>query len=85
MSNDGSDLISFLRDLANSIEQKTIQRDQLLEVSKFFMSYKFQEQEIADDNGDPEIGGSGDYDQKELIKFLSLGWYIYCTLLKDKQ
>ena len=81
--NKGEELIPFLRTLADSIEQETILPEQLRSISTFFMSYKFQEQEIKDDNGAPDLA-SGEYDEQELIKFISLGWYIYCVLLKDK-
>ena len=43
-------MISFLRNLATSIEEKKLLPQQLQRIGEFFMAYKFQEQAIADGN-----------------------------------
>ena len=63
-------LIIFLRDLAINIEQNKLNNDKLANVSKFYMSWKFKEDE-------------GEYCKEELLKYLSLGWYIYNHLLTN--
>ena len=63
-------LIPFLRNLANSIEQNSLDNKQLASISEFFMAWKFKED-------------TGEYSKEELIKYLSLGWYIYTCLLKE--
>ena len=62
------ELIPFLRDLANSLEENKLDNVQLLQISEFFMAFVFKKDQ-------------GEYSSEELIKFLSLGWYIYTHLL----
>jgi len=61
-----NDLIIFLRNIADSIEQKTIDKYHLQSIGEFFMSYQFQNTHIKDN-----------FSQKELFKFIVMGWYIY--------
>jgi len=63
-------LIIFLRELATDIETKKLDNDRLVDVSKFYMSWTFKEDE-------------GEYSQDELIRYLSLGWYVYTCLLNN--
>ena len=63
-------LVPFLRELATSIETDSLDNYQLKYVSEFFMAWNFQKDK-------------GEYSSEELIKFLSLGWYIYTHLLKN--
>ena len=78
------DLILFLRNLADSIElfdreglsDNSINMDQLQKVGEFYMSYKMTQSEQK----------NIEYDTADVIKFVTLGWYIYCILLdKDKE
>ena len=41
-------LVIFLKNLADSVEKKTLCEEQLENISEFFMMYKFQEQAIKD-------------------------------------
>ena len=68
-------LIQFLRTLANSIESQEIKSVQLSRIGEFFMSYQFQEQALLDNQSDDE--NEMTYSREDLIKFLSMGWYIY--------
>lgn len=61
------ELPKFLRNLADSIENNTISEVELRKVSEFYMSLLFS-QKIA---SSPE---------KDHMKFLILGWYIYNQL-----
>ena len=63
-------LIIFLRELATDIETKKLNNDKLIDVSKFYMSWNFKEDK-------------GEYSEDELIRYLSLGWYIYTCLLNN--
>lgn len=72
-------LIVFLRRLADSIERKQLEPQQLGRVGEFFMNYLFHE-EMEDVALSPD-----DKDRKEFMKFLSLGWYIHTFLLKDTE
>jgi len=80
-------LAGFLRSLADRIDQKTLTQEQLQRVGEFFMSYQFQEQAIKDDENMGEEGdeeSQGEVTREDLIKFLSIGWYVYCILLSDR-
>ena len=61
------ELVKFLRELSNSIENNDIKDEKLLEISKFFMKFKFYD---------------GEYERDEMVKYMSLGWYIYTYILK---
>ena len=70
-------LVTFLRELADSVESNTIQSDQLKSIGEFYMSYKFNEQK----NGN----GDNDIEDIDTIKFLTLGWFIYTQILNKNQ
>lgn len=69
-------IIVFLRELASSIEEKKISNEKLKLVGEFYMSYNFHSEL---DNTDTDI------EEKDFIKFLVMGWYIYCILLKNRK
>ena len=74
-------LILFLRNLADSIEQQQLLPRQIRSISEFFMSYQFQEQAIRDD--DDSSPAPREFSHEELLKFIILGWYIYCCILNN--
>lgn len=60
---------TFLRKIADKLEENSLTELELKLVSEFFMEYNFvnrEQKEIEDDISD-----------KDFRKFLSLGWYIY--------
>lgn len=87
-SESGDRLIPFLRGLADSIENRQLIPTQLQSIGEFFMSYKFQEQAEKDsyaseNQASQDNTESNDFSSEDLVKFVCLGWYIYCCLLKD--
>lgn len=81
--NDGDEkLIPFLRNLADSIEKRQLLSRQLQSIGEFFMTYQFQEQAIKDN--DNSSSQSEEFSQEELLKFLVLGWHIYCCILRKR-
>lgn len=74
-------LIPFLRKLASAIEKKELAQPQLQSISEFFMSYQFQEQAYKD--SDNSVNTKPNFSEKELIKFVCLGWYVYQVLLRQ--
>tara|TARA_Y100000389_G_C17194276_1_gene380415 strand:+ start:182 stop:460 length:279 start_codon:yes stop_codon:yes gene_type:complete len=74
-------LIPFLRKLASAIEKKELAQPQLQSISEFFMSYQFQEQAYKD--CDNSVNTKPNFNEKELIKFVCLGWYVYQVLLRQ--
>lgn len=57
-------LVSFLRKLANLMEDNILTEKQVEEVGKFYMLYKFKNDPVRN------------YEEEELMKFLSLGWFV---------
>jgi hypothetical protein len=74
-------LITFLRELTGSLEREELCQRQLQSVGEFFMSYQFQESAAQD--SDESSPTPPRFSQSELIKFLSLGWYVYQVLLRQ--
>ena len=61
--NNQQQLINFLRNLANDIENNNIEDENLLKISQFMMNFQFQNQQ--DEQSD-------DYSRDDMVKFLSL-------------
>jgi hypothetical protein len=69
-------MVIFLRDLASSIENRTLESNVEEQVSEFFLRFNM---------GTSLLQGLDDKDSEdELIKFLSLGWFVYSNLLPDQ-
>lgn len=62
-------LQTFLRKLADDIEQKTLTEKQLQTVGEFYISY------INPENPENNL-------EKDWKKYLTMGWYVYECLLK---
>ena len=71
-------LIPFLRNLADRIENNELPPEQIQKIGKFFLTYSYEEELNSN------IEMKDDFSQEEMVKFCSLGWYVYCVLLKDK-
>jgi hypothetical protein len=69
---------SFLRELAKSIESNDLPEDQLKCVSEFYMSYKFHEKRNGNSTNDED-----EFPEKDVAKFITLGWYIYNFILEE--
>jgi len=80
MENQTDQLISFLKNLTSNLENNKLNEAQLKNVSEFFMSYQFQEQSRIDN----QENTPKEFNHQDLIKFLSMGWYIYNILLQEK-
>jgi hypothetical protein len=59
---ENSILTPFLKDLAESVENKKLSCKQLQIIGEFYMKYQFQE--------------AGEHTQEDMVKFLALGWWI---------
>jgi hypothetical protein len=74
-------LIKFLRDLADSVENEEILPAQKRSVGEFLMSYQFLDQMVIDNS---ETETDINFSKHDMIKFITLGWFVYCMMLKDK-
>lgn len=68
-------LICFLRNLADLIEKNQLNSIQKKHIGEFYMSYQFQEETLNNKN---------DINDIDLVKFMSLGYYVYQKLLKEE-
>jgi hypothetical protein len=68
-------LILFFKNLADDIENDNLNEKQLRSSGEFCISYSIQNEIDSDQNIDMS--------EKDLIKFLFLGWYMYNIILKD--
>jgi hypothetical protein len=69
-------LIKFLRDTANSFEQKNLNETEIFSIGELYTSMKFFKHN--------SYINKEKQDEKDLIKFLSLGWYIYNIIDENK-
>jgi len=81
------DLTTFLRQLATDIEQSAILDYQLQSIGEFYMSHTLKN-EIYEINKNDELDNKehtdDEFDPDEVMKFVTLGWWIYTHILKDK-
>ena len=61
-------IIHFLEEILNNMKNKELSDDDLRKVTEFYLSYNFLN--INEEDGD-------NFTDKDLVSFLSLGWYIY--------
>lgn len=71
-------LAPFLRELADSIDSNKLQQDQLKSIGEFYMNYKMND-EIFNNTTSEE----NNFEDMDIIRFLTMGWYIYTQLLKN--
>jgi hypothetical protein len=71
-----TELSTFLKELATSIDNHSIAKHKLQHIGEFYMSHKLLEN-INDGND-----GNNDFDPSDVIKFITLGWYMYKVILE---
>ena len=60
-------LINFFQEIIDKLEKDEVEHEKLVDLSKFMLKYKFEENYKFDDN---------------LLKFLTMGWYVYSNMEK---
>ncbi len=78
-------LVSFLRETADSLENRTLSNPQLQRLSEFYMSYLFA-QEIENDKKQTKrlSRKRRDMTNQDFMKFISLGYYVYNHIIDDE-
>lgn len=71
------DVVKFLRDLATRLESDTLSPEASLQISEFYMKYNF----INDLFENIQTLETGKVSNNDILKFMSLGWYVYNHLL----
>tara|TARA_B110000438_G_C15806888_1_gene647825 strand:- start:740 stop:976 length:237 start_codon:yes stop_codon:yes gene_type:complete len=74
--NNNEILVNFLKELTNQLENNQIENNNIIKISQFMMSYNF---ESSNNNEIDE-----DFSRGDMVKFLSLGWYIYTQVLNSE-
>jgi hypothetical protein len=69
-------LVPFLRNLADSIEKEQLLPEQIQKIGEFYMSYKLTTENSEGMDGVPE--------GMDVVKFLTLGWYMYTHILNNE-
>lgn len=68
-------IVKFLRELADKLENNDLGEDAKKHITEFFMRFNFVSklfEKIDPDNPSED----------EVLKFLSLGWYVYTQLIE---
>ena len=78
-------IINFLRELADSMENKELTTDKCIQVSEFYMSYKFANRKTdnSEDNVMYTDNVNKEVKDEDFLKFIILCWYIYTFIIKD--
>ena len=76
MSENNDKIINFLRNTADLIEKNEIDEQNLQLAGEYYMRYLLQTEVDNVQNATIE--------EKDLVKFLTTGWYIYNIILKEK-
>jgi hypothetical protein len=76
MSENNDKIINFLRNTADLIEKNEIDEQNLQLAGEYYMRYLLQTEVDNVQNATIE--------EKDLVKFLTTGWYIYNVILKEK-
>jgi hypothetical protein len=74
------DVIKFLRELADKLENNDLTPEASLQISEFFMKFKFVNDALNTIESLEESPHSND-----MMKFMSLGWYVYTQLLQKEE
>lgn len=67
-------MVSFLRETADDIERSKMDSHKLKKIFEFYIALKFESEDKKEDENQ---------DEKDFLKFLFLGWYIYTYVLKE--
>jgi hypothetical protein len=72
-NNNKHELKMFLNDMSTKLDNDQISTEELEMLGEFYMLCKFKkEYSLVKD----------ELDEKDMVKFLVLGWYFYCILQK---
>ena len=77
------DIAGFLRDLADKMEKNSLPPVAVRQISELFMKFHFFNSLL--DNIDENTDENVNDESEEMVKFLSLGWYVYKHLLPLKE
>ena len=77
MTENNHKIIDFLRNTADLIEKNEIDEQSLQIAGEYYMRHLLKTE--VDDNQNTTL------EEKDLVKFLTVGWYIYNIILKEKK
>ena len=71
---DSEKIISEMQEIIQNLQNNNKEED-VTKLSELLINYKFHKEMINDSEE------SENFSQKEMVKFLSLGWYVYTNLI----
>lgn len=66
-------LINFLRKLSDELEQNSLSSEQNKQIGEFYMNYTMN----------TDTSEENKFSNEELVKFITLGWYMYRCILNE--
>ena len=79
-------LVTFLKNLTNSLENNKLADHQLQNVGEFYMSYEFKNKLFEINKHELDLDDSDnsqDFDSQDVMKFITMGWWVYSNIVKD--
>lgn len=71
------EFINFLDEIKEKINSNELSDEKLELIFQFYIFYKFNSHE-------EQMTSENNYSEKDIIKFLTLGWWIYHNIEKNK-
>ena len=78
------ELISFLKDLTDSLENNELHHKQLESLQEFHIIHKFLKETIKSNVDDVTEDVVFKDEAKDFFKFIMLSWFMYCLMKKNK-
>lgn len=81
------DVAIFLRDLADKLETNSLSESDSTQISEFFMKFNFlkhldmENEEVTEGTEGTDSAGEEHDMNTDILKFMSLGWYVYSHLI----
>ncbi len=75
------DVAIFLRDLADKLETNSLSESDSTQISEFFMKFNFLKHLDTEVEESTESTGEEHDMNGDILKFMSLGWYVYSHLI----
>jgi len=71
------EFVDFLDEIKEKINSDELSDEKLELIFQFYIFYKFNSRE-------EQLTSENNYSEKDIIKFLTLGWWIYHNIEKNK-
>ena len=76
-------IVDFLRNLANELEQDKINQVKKTAINELYVICQLQD--LEQDQSNHSLSENTEFSNDDLLKFIMLGWYIYCCILRENK